>query len=68
MTATDAGGVDVVILDGEAQPTGGMGVSRQIKDEIDDCPPVILVSPGRTTAGWPPGRGPTPCWSTRSTR
>lgn len=41
--ALDAGGIDVVILDGEATPAGGMGLCRQIKDEISDCPPVLLV-------------------------
>jgi DNA-binding response OmpR family regulator len=40
--ALDAGGVDLAILDGEAQPTGGMGLSRQIKNEIAKCPPVIV--------------------------
>lgn len=35
--------VDLAILDGEAQPTGGMGVSRQLKNEITDCPPIIVV-------------------------
>ena len=39
----DEGGIDVAILDGEAQPTGGMGVSRQLKNEIDDCPPIIVT-------------------------
>ena len=39
----DAGGTDVMILDGEAQPAGGMGVCRQAKDEIYNCPPVLLV-------------------------
>ena len=39
----DAGGVDVMVLDGEAQPAGGMGVCRQAKDEIWNCPPVLLV-------------------------
>ncbi|WP_300605579.1 hypothetical protein [Trebonia sp.] len=39
----DAGGVDVMVLDGEAQPAGGMGVCRQAKDEIYDCPPALLV-------------------------
>jgi hypothetical protein len=39
----DAGGVDVMVLDGEAQPAGGMGVSRQAKDEIYNCPPVLRV-------------------------
>lgn len=40
---TDAGGLDLLILDAEAWPTGGMGIARQLKHEIDDCPPVCLV-------------------------
>jgi DNA-binding response OmpR family regulator len=47
----DAGGVDVMVLDGEAQPAGGMGVCRQAKDEISDCPPVLLII-GRPDDGW----------------
>nr|WP_211177487.1 hypothetical protein [Pseudonocardia acidicola] len=43
LAACDAGQVDLAILDGEAQPTGGMGLSRQLKNEIDDCPPVIVT-------------------------
>jgi DNA-binding response OmpR family regulator len=39
----DEGGLDVVIVDGEAQPTGGMGLARQFKYEIDDCPPIIVL-------------------------
>jgi DNA-binding response OmpR family regulator len=39
----DAGGADVMVLDGEAQPVGGMGVCRQAKDEIYNCPPALLV-------------------------
>jgi DNA-binding response OmpR family regulator len=39
----DAGGVDVAILDGDAQPTGGMGISRQLKYEIDDCPAICVL-------------------------
>jgi DNA-binding response OmpR family regulator len=39
----DAGGIDVAILDGEAQPTGGMGISRQLKYEIDDCPAICVL-------------------------
>ena len=33
ITAMDAGGIDLAILDGEAVP-GGMGLSRQLKDEV----------------------------------
>ena len=47
----DAGEADVMILDGEAQPAGGMGVCRQAKDEIHDCPPVLLII-GRPDDGW----------------
>ena len=39
----DEGSLDAVILDGEAQPTGGMGLARQFKYELDDCPPVIVL-------------------------
>jgi DNA-binding response OmpR family regulator len=39
----DEGGLDVVILDGEAQPTGGAGLARQFKYEIDDCPPIVVL-------------------------
>jgi DNA-binding response OmpR family regulator len=39
----DLGEIDLVILDGEAQPTGGMGLARQFKYEIDDCPPIIVL-------------------------
>ena len=47
----DAGGADVMVLDGEAQPAGGMGVSRQAKDEIYNCPPVLLII-GRADDRW----------------
>jgi DNA-binding response OmpR family regulator len=47
----DAGTVDVMVLDGEAQPAGGMGVCRQAKDEIYNCPPVLLII-GRPDDGW----------------
>jgi hypothetical protein len=43
LAAADAGEIDLAILDGEAQPTGGMGVSRQLKNEIDDCPPIVVT-------------------------
>jgi DNA-binding response OmpR family regulator len=43
--------VDVMVLDGEAQPAGGMGVCRQAKDEIYNCPPVLLII-ARPDDGW----------------
>jgi len=39
----DRGGFDLLILDGEAAPTGGAGLARQLKDEIFDCPPVLIL-------------------------
>lgn len=46
-----AGGYDVLVLDGESQPYGGMGVCRQLKSEIFDCPPVLVLT-GRPGDGW----------------
>jgi len=43
LAAADAGGQDLLVLDGEAQPTGGMGLSRQLKNEITDCPPILVT-------------------------
>ena len=34
---------DLIILDAEAQPHGGMGLGHQIKDEYANCPPVMLL-------------------------
>ena len=34
---------DLIILDGEAVPEGGMGISRQLKDEVFNCPPILLL-------------------------
>lgn len=39
----DSGTVDLAILDGEAQPTGGMGMCRQLKNEITECPPIVIA-------------------------
>ncbi|GGL04302.1 hypothetical protein GCM10014719_03110 [Planomonospora parontospora subsp. antibiotica] len=39
----DSGVIDVAVLDGEAKPAGGMGVARQAKDEVHDCPPICLL-------------------------
>ncbi|HET7174110.1 MAG TPA: hypothetical protein VFI30_07560 [Nocardioidaceae bacterium] len=47
----DKGGIDLAILDGEAVPAGGMGVCRQLKDEIFRCPPILVVI-GRTDDRW----------------
>jgi DNA-binding response OmpR family regulator len=35
--------LDLLILDGEAAPAGGMGVCRQLKDELYKGPPILVV-------------------------
>ena len=42
---------DLFILDGEAVPEGGMGIARQLKDELFNCPPVLLIT-GRREDAW----------------
>src|SRR3954468_21154959 len=49
--AMDAGGFDVVVLDGEASPAGGLGLCRQLKNEIFRCPPVLVLT-GRPQDNW----------------
>jgi DNA-binding response OmpR family regulator len=39
----DQNQLDVVILDGEASPVGGMGLAKQIRDEYDPCPPLVVL-------------------------
>ena len=51
ISALDEGGIDVCVLDGESVPAGGMGVCRQIKDEIFRCPPMLLLI-GRPQDAW----------------
>ena len=50
ISAMDAGGIDLAILDGEAVP-GGMGLCRQLKDEILRCPPIMVLI-GRADDAW----------------
>jgi DNA-binding response OmpR family regulator len=47
----DAGGIDLAILDGEAVPAGGMGIAKQLKDEIYRCPPILVLT-GRPQDAW----------------
>jgi DNA-binding response OmpR family regulator len=47
----DRGGIDVLVLDGEAVPAGGMGICRQLKDEIYNCPPILVIT-GRRDDAW----------------
>jgi CheY-like chemotaxis protein len=46
-----SGRIDLVILDGEASPAGGLGIARQLKDELLQCPPVVVLI-GRADDGW----------------
>ena len=47
----DKGGIDLAILDGEATPTGGMGIAKQLKDELETCPPLVVLT-GRPDDAW----------------
>ena len=51
LATMDAGGISLAILDGEAVPAGGMGLAHQLKDEIEDCPPILLLV-ARAADGW----------------
>ena len=42
---------DMLILDGEAAKVGGLGLTRQLKNEIFNCPPVIVLT-GRPQDAW----------------
>jgi DNA-binding response OmpR family regulator len=47
----DEGGIDLAILDGEATPTGGLGLAKQLKDEVAVCPPILVLT-GRPDDAW----------------
>jgi DNA-binding response OmpR family regulator len=47
----DAGRLDLAILDGEAVPVGGMGLAKQMKDEVYQCPPILVLT-GRPQDAW----------------
>jgi len=47
----EEGGVDLCILDGEARPSGGMGITRRMRNEIYQAPPVLLLI-GRPQDAW----------------
>lgn len=51
IAAVDKKSFDLIILDGEATPAGGMGICRQLKDEIFNCPPVLVLV-GRADDRW----------------
>jgi DNA-binding response OmpR family regulator len=35
---------DLLVLDGEADKAGGMGLCRQLKNEVYECPPVLVLT------------------------
>lgn len=47
----DGGDIDLAILDGEAVPAGGLGIAKQMKDEIYRCPPILVLT-GRAQDAW----------------
>jgi DNA-binding response OmpR family regulator len=51
LAEVDHTALDLLILDGEAVPAGGMGICRQLKDEVYNCPPVLLLI-GRPQDAW----------------
>jgi DNA-binding response OmpR family regulator len=51
VTAVEQSRFDILILDGEAAKAGGLGLSRQLKNEIFSCPPIIVLT-GRPQDSW----------------
>lgn len=51
VAAADTRKFDLMILDGEAAPAGGLGLCRQLKDEIFHCPPIVVIV-GREQDQW----------------
>ncbi|WP_420753363.1 hypothetical protein [Rhodococcus sp. O3] len=47
----EEGGIALAVLDGEATPVGGIGLAKQLRDEIDPCPPLLLLL-GRLDDAW----------------
>lgn len=54
LLAVDSQAADLLVLDGEAQPVGGIGICRQLHQELPDgvdVPPVMLLV-GRAADRW----------------
>ena len=51
VTEVERSRFDVLVLDGESSPIGGLGLSKQLKNEIFDCPPILVLT-GRPQDGW----------------
>ncbi|HLS49199.1 MAG TPA: hypothetical protein VK024_04330 [Actinomycetaceae bacterium] len=44
VTKATEGSFALLILDGEAAKVGGMAISRQLKNELYECPPVLILT------------------------
>ena len=63
VAAVDRGGIDLCILDGEAQPVGGLGIARQLEQEVPDRPAVCVLiarQADRWLAHWSRAEGTLP--------
>ena len=63
VAAVDRGGIDLCILDGEAQPAGGLGLARQLDEEVSDRPAVCVLiarQADRWLAHWSRAEGTLP--------
>lgn len=47
----DSGRISLAVLDGESVPAGGIGIAKQLKDELADCPPLVVLT-GRPQDSW----------------
>ena len=41
----------LLVLDGEAAKAGGLGICRQLKAEVYECPPIVVLT-GRPQDAW----------------
>jgi DNA-binding NarL/FixJ family response regulator len=39
-----SGAIDLAVLDAEASPSGGIGLAKQLKDELLQCPPLVVIT------------------------
>jgi len=55
ISLVDEHDVDLILLDGEAWPAGGLGIARQLRDELDEVPALCVVvarAADRWLAAW----------------
>jgi CheY-like chemotaxis protein len=46
-----SGKIDLAVLDAEATPSGGIGLAKQLKDELLQCPPTVVIT-ARADDAW----------------